>query len=103
MATMHAAPGSALIGELLPARRHSSSAWSCYRRKSWIWSSASFNRARSGVYSRGNSLGPVAKFFRAGFVRGLRSVKPAFAQSQVEIRSSKIPISNHKLGRITLS
>src|SRR3954470_13581287 len=53
--------------------------------------------------SRHAFSGPVAKFFRARFVRELRFAEPAFAQSQVEIWPSEIRANNQKLGRIAFA
>ena len=46
--------------------------------------------------------GPVAKFFRARFVRELRSAEPEYTQLKVEMRLSEIPI-HHRLGHPALS
>ena len=47
--------------------------------------------------------GPVAKFFRARFVRKLRSAEPESTQLWVEVRASKSPIHNQKLGHLAFS
>ena len=51
----------------------------------------------------GIEAGPVAKFFRARFVRELRSAEPASTRPKVEVRSSEIPIYNQKLGHTAFS
>ena len=47
--------------------------------------------------------GPVAKFFRARFVRELRSAEPASTRSEVGIRPPEIPVRNQKLCHPALS
>src|SRR4051794_38110574 len=60
--------------------------------------------AKPAPASDGRSrLGPVAKFFRARFVRELRSAEPASIQLLVEIRASGSPIHNQKLGHAAFS
>ena len=45
----------------------------------------------------------VAKFFRARFVRNLRSAEPSLTRPEVEIRSSERPNYNQKLGHAAFS
>ena len=53
---------------------------------------------RGGIF-----VGPVAKFFRARFVRELRSAEPASTRPEIETRPPKIPVRNQKLCHPTLS
>src|SRR5690348_9267029 len=53
--------------------------------------------------TEGKVDGPVAKFFRARFVRELRSVEPVSTQLLVEFMRSGSPVYNQKLSYATFS
>src|SRR3954452_20037364 len=59
--------------------------------------------ARAGLSEPGIGDGPVAKFFRARFAEKSRSAEPVSEQPWIEIRPSKSPSHNRKLGRAALS